>query len=111
MSEPHYLAIWEFQVKADCIADFEHIYGQDGLWAQLFRRSAGYAGTELLHDLERAGRYLTVDRWTSREALQRFKREYAAEYAALDKTCEKLTETEALLGDFESRRPSLFQQT
>lgn len=102
MPEPHYLAIWEFQVKAGCAADFERIYGSDGLWAQLFRRSSDYFGTELVRDLEDSGRYLTVDRWTSREALQRFKREYAAEYGALDKACEKLTEREILLGDFES---------
>ena len=102
MSEPHYLAIWEFRVKADCVADFERIYGRDGLWAQLFRQSSEYLGTELVRDLEGAGRYLTIDRWTSREALQRFKQVYAAEYAELDKACENLTETEASLGNFES---------
>lgn len=102
MSAPHYLAVWEFQVKAECVAEFERVYGRDGLWAQLFRKSTEYRGTELVRDLERAGRYLTVDRWTSREALREFKRRFAAEYAALDKTCERLTEAEKLLGEFES---------
>jgi hypothetical protein len=106
MTELHYLAIWEFQVKADCVAEFERLYGHEGLWEQLFRRSSEYLGTELVREVGRSGKYLTIDRWTSLEALPHFKQEYAAEYAALDKRCEKLTETEAPLGNFESRGPN-----
>ena len=102
MSDRHYLAVWEFQVKAECVGEFESVYGRDGLWAQLFRRSSDYLGTELVRDLERAGRYLTIDRWSSREALREFKLRFAGEYAALDETCERLTEAEKLLGEFES---------
>src|ERR1700690_3457516 len=104
MTDSHYLAVWEFHVRAECVSDFETIYGPDGLWAQLFRRSTLYLGTELVRDLERAGRYLTIDRWASREALRQFKLQFAAEYAALDQTCERLTESEALVGDLESIR-------
>jgi hypothetical protein len=101
VTEQHYLAIWEFQVRAECVPEFEKIYGPDGQWAQLFRRSPLYFGTELVRDLERAGRYLTIDRWISREALRQFKRQFAADYAALDETCERLTESETQVGDFE----------
>lgn len=94
--------IWEFQVKPESISAFEKIYGPEGAWAQLFRQSADYLGTELLHGLSRPGRYLTLDHWTSREALQRFKQDHHAAYTALDKQCESLTEHEALLGEFES---------
>jgi len=102
MSEPCYLAVWEFRVKPESIAEFERVYGPEGQWARLFRRSADYRGTQLLRDNERAGRYLTIDRWASHGALQRFKHEFAAEYAALDKECEQLTHSETLLGDFKS---------
>ena len=102
MTESHYLAVWEFHVRAECVSDFETIYGPGGLWIQLFRRSSLYLGTELVRDLERAGRYLTIDRWTSREALRHFKQQFVAEYAALDQACERLTESETLVGDFES---------
>lgn len=98
----HITAIWEFEVKPEAIYAFEEIYGPDGAWAQLFRRSPDYRGTELIRDLERPGRYLTLDHWTSREALQRFKQEHRAGYAALDKQCESLTEREVFIGDFES---------
>ena len=78
-------------MKADCAAEFERIYGQDGQWAELFRRSSEYLGTELVRDVGRSGKYLTIDRWTSREAFQRFKQQYGMEYAELDKTCRRLT--------------------
>ena len=98
----HFTAIWEFQVKPEAIAAFEEIYGAAGAWAQLFRQSPDYRGTELIRDLDRPGRYLTLDHWASREALRRFKQEHHAKYAALDKQCESLTEREVFLGDFGS---------
>jgi heme-degrading monooxygenase HmoA len=102
VSELIYLAIWEFQVKPESLAEFELSYGPDGPWSKLFRHSASYLGSELLRDASRAGRYLTIDRWTSREAFRQFKQHYAAEYAALDKGFEHLTESEAFIGDFEN---------
>jgi heme-degrading monooxygenase HmoA len=109
MTEPQHhavwIAVWEFQVRPESIAEFERAYGPDGPWAQLFRRSSAYLGTELLRDTDRAGRYLTIDRWASRDAFQQFKQQYAGEYAALDRALEKLTEGEALVGDFEAIVP------
>ncbi len=99
-----YLAIWEFHVKPDSIPIFEKIYGPDGDWAQLFLRSAEYIGTKLIRDLNQPGRYLTLDCWTSRDALQRFKHDYQSGYSTLDKQCESLTEQERLIGEFETTR-------
>ena len=99
-----WIALWEFQVRPESIAEFECAYGPDGLWAELFRRSSAFMGTELLRDKDRAGRYLTIDRWASREALRQFKEQFAEDYAELDRALEKLTEREALVGDFESTR-------
>lgn len=96
-----FTAIWEFQVKPDACSEFERIYGTEGEWAQLFCSSPEYRGTELVRDADRPGRYLTLDHWTSRDALQQFKRDHYSAYAALDKQCECLTEREVFLGDFE----------
>jgi quinol monooxygenase YgiN len=95
-------AVWEFQVKPEAVSTFESIYGRDGAWAQLFRQSPDYRGTELIRDLDRPGCYLTLDHWTSREALRRLKQDRHVEYAALDQQCESLTEREVFLGNFES---------
>jgi hypothetical protein len=95
-----YIVIWEFEVRPTARAEFETIYGTDGDWAQLFRCSAQFRGTKLIHDIARPERYLTLDAWTSREALRDFKERYAAEYAALDRQCEALTHRESLIGEF-----------
>ena len=96
----HYIAIWEFEIKPEARPQFESIYGPEGAWAQLFRQSSEYRGTRLLHDITRPDRYLTLDYWTSRKALQKFKQDYARQYAALDQQCEALTENEKLVGEF-----------
>jgi hypothetical protein len=105
-NENEYLVIiWEFQVKPSAQLDFEKIYGPAGAWANLFRQSPDYRGTELVCDMDCSGRYLTLDRWTSREALHQFKQAHQSEYEAFDKQCETLTENESLLGEFEYHAP------
>ena len=96
-----FVVVWEFAPRSDAAPEFERAYGPDGEWVPFFRRSPAYLGTELLRDLDRANRYVTIDRWTSREAYERFRAERAAEYRAIDERCERLTEHEALVGAFE----------
>ena len=69
-----------FVYEARDPADFERVYGPEGEWAEFFRGSAGYVGTELLRDVEATGRYLVVDRWESREAYQAFVDAHRDEY-------------------------------
>lgn len=94
--------IWRFEVDRACRAAFEDAYGPGGLWVDLFRRGKGFLGTELYRDAGGADRYVTVDRWTSRDAYQTFRTEHAAAYAALDFRCQTLTAKETFLGDGES---------
>jgi len=101
MHNSPFVALWEFHVKPESIVAFEEIYGPHGEWAQLFGQSPDYLGTDLIRDLNQRGRYLTLDRWTSGEALQRFKKEHQDAYSNLDKQCESLTEKEVFLGNFE----------
>ena len=101
----HHFALWDFQVRPEYIRAFEEAYGPDGVWAQLFRRSPDYLGTELIRDLDHPGHYVTLDRWTSRDCLRRFKQDHQSAYADLDRHCESLTEKETFLGDFESSDP------
>ena len=96
-----FVVVWEFEPSPEATLEFERVYGPDGEWVPLFRRSPDYLGTELLRDLDRPGHYLTIDRWTSRAAYDRFRTERAAEYRAIDAACEGLTRHEALVGAFE----------
>ncbi|MBX3703401.1 MAG: antibiotic biosynthesis monooxygenase [Steroidobacteraceae bacterium] len=95
-----FCAIWEFHVRADRQREFERRYGPEGDWARLFRGAPGFIGLELLQDRENGLRYVTLDRWTDAEAFRAFHASHAAEYAALDRECQGLTEREAPLGEF-----------
>lgn len=93
-----YLIVWEFHVPAEKRAAFVRRYSSDGDWAELFRRSSEYQGTELLADDTDPERFYTIDRWAASGAWERFQEVHAADYAALDKRCEGLTRTERRLG-------------
>ena len=45
-----FVVVWQFEIAEDKMAGFEAAYGPDGAWAQLFRTSPNYLGTELLRD-------------------------------------------------------------
>lgn len=95
-----YDIVWEFRVPPARRAEFEDAYGPEGPWARLFRRAPGFIETRLLHDVDDAGRYLTVDRWESRDAFEGFKHRFDAEYGALDQRLEGLALSEIRLGAF-----------
>jgi len=97
-----YVILWEFEPKPEAVRAFERAYGPNGDWAGFFGTGAGYRGTELLRDLEKPGRYITIDRWDSRSAYLTFVAGAAAEYDAIDKRCEALTARETLIGRFDA---------
>jgi heme-degrading monooxygenase HmoA len=94
--------VWHFTAKPARIADFERHYGSEGSWAQLFHRSPGYKGTTLLRDSTSTNKYLLWDCWDSLASFEQFKQDHGADYAALDKQCEALTEEETKVGVFET---------
>ena len=84
------------QTRGRC--GFREHYGPDGHWVRLFRRAAGYIGTELYQDRKEPRRYLTIDHWESLDAYDRFRQRFAAEFDAMDRRCEAFTESESELG-------------
>jgi heme-degrading monooxygenase HmoA len=100
MADSGYATLWTFDVQPDRKAEFEFHYGPEGTWVRLFRRAPGYLGSELLCDLANAHRYVTIDRWESREAWQAFRQHFAADYERLDREFEGLTKSESPLGEF-----------
>jgi heme-degrading monooxygenase HmoA len=95
-----FVVVWQFEIAEDKVAGFEAAYGPDGSWAQLFRTSTSYQGTELLRDAYVPGSYLTIDRWSSEEAFRAFRKEHDKEYEALDRKCDALTSRETRVGAY-----------
>ena len=93
-----YLILWEYQVKADQITEFEKTYGPEGAWSELFQKHPGYLGSELLRDVSQPQRYITIDRWASSEAYNSFQAKWQDEYKELDARCESFMDSESFLG-------------
>lgn len=93
--------VWEYEVVADCVADFESAYGADGDWAQLFATESGFRGTTLYRSVAASQRYLTVDLFTDVAAWQRLLRDQGDAYGRLDALTADLTsrETELVAAD------------
>jgi hypothetical protein len=79
-----YAGVWEYEVRASDVESFLAAYGASGAWVQLFARSEGYAGTRLFRDVDRAGRFLTVDRWTDYASWEAFLDRWGRDYRELD---------------------------
>lgn len=93
--------VWEFRARAGMEREFERRYSSTGDWARLFAKGDGYQGSTLLRDAQDPRRYLVTDVWRDAASFAAFKQEHAAAYAALDKECEALTESEVHIGTFE----------
>jgi heme-degrading monooxygenase HmoA len=95
-----FVVVWQFEVAEDKIAGFESAYGPEGSWAQLFRISPNYLGTELLRDAYVPGRYLTIDRWSNEDDFRAFRKDHDQEYETLDRACDALTARETRVGAY-----------
>ena len=95
-----FVVVWQFEIVEDKVPVFEAAYGPEGSWAQLFRTSPDYCGTELLRDAFVPGLYLTIDRWASEESFRAFRRDHDAGYETLDRACDALTQRETRIGAY-----------
>ena len=96
--ESTYIVVWEFQVRAECEAEFVAAYGPDGEWARLFRRSPEFLGLELVGSVGNAARFFTLDHWSSATGLEVFLANNATAYDVLDRRFTGLTVWERRIG-------------
>ena len=80
--------------------EFEKIYGPEGDWVQLFRKSKAFVRTEVYRDLETSGRYVTIDYFSSQAAFQAFLKEFREKYDSLDQLGETVCASEKRIGSF-----------
>jgi len=99
-TEDLFILAWAFFAKPDHRRDFERAYGPSGEWVRLFRSGDGYIKTELHRDPAHPSRYITLDFWHSREQYEAFRERTKSAYQEIDVICERLTEQEERLGDF-----------
>jgi heme-degrading monooxygenase HmoA len=94
-----FAAVFLYEVEPDGHDAFAAVYGPDGDWARFFAAGEGYLGTELLRA---DGRYLLIDRWSTRAAYEAFLAAHADEYARRNEAAKRLWADERDLGRFQS---------
>ena len=95
-----FVVVWQFEIAEEKVAAFEAAYGPGGAWAQLFRSSPNYMGTELLRDAYIPFTYLTIDRWASEDDFRAFRKDHDTEYEVLDRASDSLTSRETRIGAY-----------
>lgn len=92
--------LWQYKINPAHREAFLHYYNPEGEWVKFFRQSKEYHGTELLVRDADNQVYITLDRWTSQAAYERFKTQHREQYASIDRVCEAFTVEENHLGNF-----------
>jgi len=96
-----HVRVWRFQPAPGRVAEFAAAYSADGVWARLFRQAGGFLGTTLLAPAESGGPWLTLDRWQSHAAFERFQEDCGEAYRRLDAELMPLTAGELFIGAFD----------
>ena len=96
------MIVREFVVAVGRIEDFRKVFGRDGIWSELLRRSAEYLGTDCRLEAEAERRFRVLDYWLSHESFEDFRRRHQLEYEKFSRLIESegLVERETLLGSF-----------
>ena len=96
------MIVREFVVAEGREEDFRKIFGPEGIWFELLRRSAEYLGTDCRLEAEAERRFRVLDYWLSHESFEDFRRQYQQEYEKFSRliASEGLVERETLLGSF-----------
>jgi heme-degrading monooxygenase HmoA len=92
---------YRYRVHPQQVRAFEHAYGQNGPWVQLFARHPAYRRTRLFRHKTDPHIYVTVDVWETKEAYDDFRAQNADEYNRLDAQLAMLKLEEHLLGYYE----------
>ena len=76
--------VWEVEVHPESSDRFEHLYGADGEWTKLSRRSRSFIGSSFLRDLAHEHRYLLVEYWSEMVVYERHLADFAGEVRELE---------------------------
>ena len=96
-----HVRIWRFDPAPAHEQEFAAAYASDGPWARLFNQADGFVGTILLAPEKSGGPWLTLDRWESLGAFERFQDKHGEAYRTLDAALSHLTIDELFLGAFD----------
>lgn len=92
--------VWQFEVKDGKNGEFEALYGADGAWTALSRRSRSFLGSSFMRDLAQPDRYILVEYWSEMVVYERHYADFEDEVQELESRRDALLQTVLPLGLF-----------
>jgi hypothetical protein len=92
--------VWQFDIRAGVANEFEHLFGADGPWTKLSRRSRSYLGSSFLRDFGSETRYLLVEYWGEMVVYEKHLVDFDIELKKLEKERERLVDRMETVGVF-----------
>ncbi len=92
--------MWQFDVKHGRETEFEQLYGADGEWTAINRRTRSYLGTSFLRDQNRLSRYIVIEYWSEMLIYEQHRASRAAAIASLEQRSATVVESVEPLGIF-----------
>jgi quinol monooxygenase YgiN len=92
--------VWKFQVHQDKRETFEKLYGADGPWTALSRRSRSFLGASFLRDQAQPSLYLLVEYWSEMVIYEKHYADFTDEVARLEAQRNALCESVVPMGVF-----------
>ena len=76
--------VWQFDIQPGKADDFEHLYGADGTWTALSRRSRSFLGSSFLRDIALDTRYILVEYWSEMVVYEKHFADFSDEVKGLE---------------------------
>jgi ubiquinone biosynthesis protein UbiJ len=92
--------VWQIDVRAGASEDFERLYGADGDWTKLSRRSRSFLGSSFLRDIGSESRYLLVEYWGEMVVYEKHVADFSDELQQLERERERLVDRMETIGVF-----------
>ena len=70
--------VWQVEIHEGKSGEFEQLYGANGEWTKLSRRSRSFLGSSFLRDLASETRYMLVEYWSEMVVYEKHLSEFAA---------------------------------
>jgi len=92
--------VWQFDIRPGMTEEFERLYGADGDWTKLSRRSRSFLGSSFLRDIGSESRYLLVEYWGEMVVYEKHVADFSDELSGLERERERLVDRMETVGVF-----------
>ena len=92
--------VWQVEIHEGKSEEFEQLYGANGEWTKLSRKSRSFLGSSFLRDLASETRYMIVEYWGEMVVYEKHLAEFAPQVKALEEKRLRLVERVHPLGVF-----------